>query len=271
MRPSKLEAGPVPGLLVGRETQPTLPVVDAATSTRFALPPPHPRSAGDAPQAERPPHPASRVRPSARVRPSSRVSEVSSRVRPSSRVGRVRAVSPVPGPLEAAQVRASWLGLSLFAALSALGLIAALGFDLMAWGEAAPELQVQGAPTTARHQVLGAQASATELDLLVFRHDVEPVLREECWSCHGEAGAGEFRLRAEPGGLSVESVLPFVTAGRPEASLLLTKPLGGEWGGQPHASAASWQPDDPQVLLLERWIAGSSVPSRITPHDQESQ
>ena len=264
MRPDKLEAGPVPGLLVGRETQATLPVVDAATCTRFALPPPQPRTAGDAPTAERPPHPVS-------PRASSRVGKVSSRIRPSSRVGKVRGVSPAPGALEAAQSRASWVGLSLFAALSTLGLVAALGFELTAGSEATPELQVQGAPTVARHQVLGAQGSPTELDLLVFRHDVEPVLKQECWSCHGEAGAGEFRLRTGGGGLSVESVLPFVTAGRPEASLLLTKPLGGAWGGQPHASAASWQPDDPQVLLLERWIAGSSVPSRITPDDPENQ
>ena len=65
--------------------------------------------------------------------------------------------------------------------------------------------------------------------------------------------------------------MPFVVAGRPEASLLLTKPLGAAWGGLPHSSSVTWQADAPQVQLLERWIAGSTLPSLVAPAGQEPQ
>ncbi|MEZ6187636.1 MAG: hypothetical protein R3F62_21830 [Planctomycetota bacterium] len=231
---SPLRPSSTPGLLVGRETLPTLPVVDAAPVPQ-AVPPPLP---------EPPPPPP----------------------RPSS--GRARRSSArqahVPPPLEAAQIQAGWVTFGVLATLSAGALILALARILTP----APAPLRGSAPPVTRHLAAPAAPPSLELDPTVFHHDVEPVLKAECWSCHGEAGAGELRLRTGADGVSPAAVLAFVVPGRPEASPLLVRPLGPAWGGPPHPDLG-WSPDSPQVQLLERWIAGSAVPSRVTPLDPE--
>jgi len=109
-------------------------------------------------------------------------------------------------------------------------------------------------------------ASASEAPEIVdFQSQVEPILREHCWSCHGsQEQEGDLRLdrlaSMLAGGTSGE---PSVVPHKPDESYVIQMITGQVVG-------KNMPPDDPlspvQIELLKQWIAsGASTPDSYGP------
>lgn len=100
-----------------------------------------------------------------------------------------------------------------------------------------------------------------------FHGKVLPILREQCFRCHGEKDKGGLKLNSrEALLLAGESELPAVVPGDPEASELISQIRSGAM--PPTDTGLS----DPQISTLEQWIRdGAAWPAppvdaeRLTP------
>ena len=99
-----------------------------------------------------------------------------------------------------------------------------------------------------------------------FEVDVQPILDENCVTCHQSSGAPQG-LVLEAGkswhsllqGRSAESKLPLVAPGRPDESYLLHKLAGTQ---TTTGSGAQMPPGDPlapdKIAIVQRWIAAGA-------------
>ncbi len=87
-----------------------------------------------------------------------------------------------------------------------------------------------------------------------FHQQVLPILRENCFRCHGEKAQGGLRLDSRQQALaSGDSEIPAVVPGDPEASELFQRVRAGDMPPTEEGLA----PD--QIATLEKWIANGAL------------
>ena len=97
---------------------------------------------------------------------------------------------------------------------------------------------------------------------LTFEKDIRPILKANCFHCHGEEGKTkgglDVRLRhlIAKGGEQGAAIVP----GKPEKSLLFTMVRDGE---MPKGEGKKLPPE--KVELLRQWIAGGAKVARAEP------
>lgn len=93
-----------------------------------------------------------------------------------------------------------------------------------------------------------------------FSHDVYPVLRERCWSCHsGNKPEGKLRFDDEAAFRRGGESGPVFVAGKPDQSYLIEQITGKKPAMPPEGSALTAE----QVDVLRRWIAGGAKIDRM--------
>lgn len=98
-----------------------------------------------------------------------------------------------------------------------------------------------------------------------YERDVRPILKAQCFHCHGEGGElqGEFDIRLRrfivEGGWSGPAIVP----GKPEESILLARIEDGEM--PPPDVAEKLKPE--QIEVIRRWIAAGAPTLRPEPEE----
>lgn len=131
-------------------------------------------------------------------------------------------------------------------------------------------LAAAAAPLGLAHAVLSAQPAAT----VDFVTQVEPLLREHCYECHGEKkGRGKLRLHIRDLALKGGSTGPLLVPGDGAQSYLVQR-LRGE-GGEDQMPLDKPPLSDAQIALVQRWIdegaewpapAGTAAPQTVEEH-----
>jgi hypothetical protein len=121
-----------------------------------------------------------------------------------------------------------------------------------------------------------SSAATSSVDFEFFKTRVQPIFlarrpgHARCYVCHS-AGAGGFRLqRLSPGAetwsdeqsrLNFAAVQREVTPGKPDASMLLLRPLAAEAGGLPfHSGGKHWDSkSNPEWQTLSEWVRGEKT------------
>lgn len=100
-----------------------------------------------------------------------------------------------------------------------------------------------------------SQAAQTdEATTVHFHEEVLPVLRDQCFRCHGEKEKGGLRLNSREHALAMgESEWPAVVPGDPDASEMIVRIRGGDM--PPTDEGLS----DPQIATLEQWVADGAL------------
>jgi cytochrome c553 len=91
-----------------------------------------------------------------------------------------------------------------------------------------------------------------------FVRDIQPILRESCWSCHGEKKQkGSLRLDSKELALKGGSSGPLLKPGKSSESYLLAR-LRGE-GDEPRMPAKAPALSSAQIALIAAWIDAGAV------------
>lgn len=105
------------------------------------------------------------------------------------------------------------------------------------------------------------QTAACLLAVLSYTHDIRPVLRRQCVSCHGQEGvsSGGLDLRTYRTLRLGGNIGDDVVAGNPDASVLVQLIEGRR--GLEHRMPLHAQPlSGAQILRIRRWIAEGAHP-----------
>ncbi|MDO8541365.1 MAG: DUF1553 domain-containing protein [Opitutaceae bacterium] len=117
-----------------------------------------------------------------------------------------------------------------------------------------------------------AEAGKTPLaETRNFHEHVLPILRTECFRCHGEKEKGGLRLNSRPAALAAgESNRPAVVPGKPGASELMARIRHADEEERMPRNGEPLKPG--QIAVLETWIAGGAAwpaaplsPEAVTP------
>ena len=107
-------------------------------------------------------------------------------------------------------------------------------------------------------------ATKQEPPAVDFLSQIEPILRESCWACHGATKQrGGLRLHTREAAFTNGNSGPSILPGDSEHSLLIVRVLGTD--GEDRMPKNKPPLTDEQVLLLRRWIdAGATWPTAPT-------
>ncbi|MCO8123100.1 DUF1553 domain-containing protein [Stieleria sp. TO1_6] len=103
-------------------------------------------------------------------------------------------------------------------------------------------------------QAISQAAKTDEATTAQFHNEVLPILREQCFRCHGEKEQGGLRLNTREHALAMgESELPAVVPGDPDASELIVRIRTGEM--PPTDDGLT----EKQIATLETWVKEGAV------------
>ncbi|MEM7205639.1 MAG: c-type cytochrome domain-containing protein [Planctomycetota bacterium] len=126
-------------------------------------------------------------------------------------------------------------------------------------------LHKRGALTPALAALALAGAVVAQEAAVDFSKDVEPILRERCWDCHGaDEPEADLRLDVRAGVFDTDRD-PLVVPGDPDASLLLQRIVLP--ADDPDLMPADGEPlSAAQIEIVRRWIAeGAAWPETDAP------
>lgn len=103
-------------------------------------------------------------------------------------------------------------------------------------------------------QAIGQAADTDEATTAHFHKEVLPILRDQCFRCHGEKEQGGLRLNSREYALAMgESELPAVVPGDPDASELILRIRAGDM--PPTEEGLTQQ----QIATLETWVKDGAL------------
>ncbi|GAA4462543.1 DUF1553 domain-containing protein [Novipirellula rosea] len=103
-------------------------------------------------------------------------------------------------------------------------------------------------------QAISQAAKTDEATTAHFHNEVLPILRDQCFRCHGEKEQGGLRLNSREHALAMgESELPAVVPGDPDASEMIVRIRDRDM--PPTDDGLS----DQQIATLEQWVADGAV------------
>lgn len=119
-------------------------------------------------------------------------------------------------------------------------------------------------------KISNAVAAAAESDTAATKHfygQVLPILREQCFRCHGEKSKGDLKLNSRDAALLAgESEQPAIVPGDPDASELIVQIRDGAMPPTETGLSAA------QIEILENWIRdGAAWPAPPVTADQVAQ
>ncbi len=140
------------------------------------------------------------------------------------------------------------------AALGGVGAGSAVAVTAMAGVPAASAAGPASAPVSATDAIAAAHARlvpASAQDSDFFENKVRPILADNCYSCHSDAPAGDFRADSREGMLKGGDSGPAVVPGDPSKSLLIE--AVARTG---HLKMPKGQPklSDAQIEILTEWV-----------------
>ncbi len=112
-------------------------------------------------------------------------------------------------------------------------------------------------------QAVSQAAAEDEATTAHFHNEVLPILREQCFRCHGEKQQGGLRLNSRTAALSMgESEMPAVVPGDPDASEIIVRIRDRDM--PPTEEGLT----DQQIATLEAWVKDGAVwPNPPLPSD----